>query len=137
MELDPKWNIKVVTSHLFRGTASAMLTRFLLQLTLIEPGYVVSEVVAKAEETWPKPHPTYERSPDIPTTKWRRDGREVEWKDTRRSVELFYRITSLPEPPLRLVVGRDAISATREKVAAVGKTLDEYESWSEGLELKA
>ena len=106
------------------------------QITLIEPGYVVSEVVAKAEHTWSKALPAYEACPKLPTTKWRNEGRPVEWKDTRKSVELFYRVVDLPKPPFRLVVGRDAISATREKVAAVTKCLDEYESWSEGLELK-
>ena len=107
------------------------------KITLIEPGYVVSEVVARAEHTWSKPHPAYEANTELPVTKWRHEGRTVDWKDTRRSIELFYKVADLQEPPFRLFIGRDAIAATREKLASVTKTLDEHESWSVGLEVSA
>ena len=59
----------------------------------------------------------------------------MEWKDTRKSVELFYRVACLPDPPFRFVVGRDAISALRKKVLDLTQTMDKYETWSEGLEI--
>lgn len=58
----------------------------------------------------------------------------VTWKSTRRSAEVFYKVASLPNPPLHLVVGKDAIALTRQKIASLSEVVDMYESWSEGLE---
>ena len=60
---------------------------------------------------------------------------DIEWKDTKRSMELCYKVAGLANPPLHLVIGRDALAAVRAKIAELTKTMDEYEAWSEGLEL--
>ena len=67
----------------------------------------------------------------------RGEGFNVEWKDTRRSVGVFYRFASLPDPPLHFVVGRDAIAAAREKTKEMKDTLDRFETWSVGLEAES
>ncbi|KAM5538955.1 hypothetical protein V8D89_007376 [Ganoderma adspersum] len=111
-EIDPAWNIKV---------------------TIIEPGWIRTEVVPKA--TWSPEHPAYQ-NPDHPTSQIRRVGLEntVTWKDAKRSAEAFYKIAGVPNPPLHFVVGKDAIEGARKKIAALAADIDTYERLSEGLE---
>ncbi|PIL22726.1 hypothetical protein GSI_15419 [Ganoderma sinense ZZ0214-1] len=111
-ELDPAWNIKV---------------------TIIEPGWIRSEWASKS--TWSPEHPAYKNS-NVPTARIRSAGWDklATWKDSRRSAEAFYRIASVPNPPLHFLVGKDAIEATRKKIAALSTDIDAYEMWSEGLE---
>ncbi|KAH9932811.1 NAD-P-binding protein [Epithele typhae] len=114
-EIDPAWNIKI---------------------TLIEPGWISTEVTATAMGGLAPPHPAY-TSPTLPTVIFRalNGAIPLEWKDAVKCAEVFYRAGVMDDPPLHLVVGRDAIGATRQQLAALSTTLDKFESWSEGLEL--
>ena len=58
----------------------------------------------------------------------------IAWKDAKRSAEVFYKIACVPNPPLHFVVGKDAIEAARQKIAALAAEIDTYEGLSEGLE---
>ena len=103
------------------------------QVTIIEPGWIRTEVAPKA--TWSPEHPAYQ-NPDLPTTYIRRVGwdKVTAWKDARRSAEAFYKVACLPDSPLHVLVGKDAINATRKKIAALTANIDTYEALSEGLE---
>ncbi|KAI0687012.1 NAD(P)-binding protein [Earliella scabrosa] len=110
-ELDPDWNIKI---------------------TLIEPGWITSAAAEKT--TWCAPHPAYAKK-SLPCTMMRAAGYDlVEWKNARKCGEVFYKIASLSNPPLHFVVGKDAIGATRQKLAGLLEVVEKYESWSAGLE---
>ncbi|RPD56666.1 NAD-P-binding protein [Lentinus tigrinus ALCF2SS1-7] len=112
-EIDPAWNIKI---------------------TLLEPGWIRSSITSKIE--WPPEHPSYSTNANLPTSVMRKGTIDdfVTWKNTRRSAAVFYKAASLPNPPLHLVVGKDAIASTRQKIASLSELVDLYESWSEGLE---
>ncbi|RDX48767.1 NAD-P-binding protein [Lentinus brumalis] len=112
-EIDPKWNIKI---------------------TLLEPGWIRSAMASRV--TWPPEHPAYAGNASLPTNALRhgRFGDFVTWKDTRRSVEVFYKAASIPDPPLHLLVGKDAVDAARKKIASLTESVVKYEAWSEGLE---
>ena len=58
----------------------------------------------------------------------------VKWKNARKCGQVFYKIASLSNPPLHFVVGKDAIGATRQKLAGLLEVVEKYESWSAGLE---
>ncbi|KAI0642845.1 NAD(P)-binding protein [Trametes meyenii] len=110
-ELDPKWNIKV---------------------TLIEPGWFRTSVVTTA--TWMPRHPAYE-DPALPTNQLRAAWAAfVPAGDTRKGVEVFYRVAGLPDPPLHFPVGKDAIAEIGGKVRILEETIEKYGGWSEGLE---
>ncbi|KAI1781665.1 NAD-P-binding protein [Ganoderma leucocontextum] len=111
-ELDPAWNVKV---------------------TIIEPGWVRSDWVSNS--TWAPAHPAYQNS-NLPTVHARSVGWEMlaTWKDAKRSAEAMYKIAAVPNPPLHFLVGKDAIDATRKKIAALTADIDAYDAWSEGLE---
>ncbi|KAI0369427.1 NAD-P-binding protein [Pilatotrama ljubarskyi] len=109
-ELDPQWNIKV---------------------TLIEPGWFRSQCVATAN--WSPPHPAY-TDPDLATNRLRAAwDKFVPAGDTRKAVEVFYKIAGLPDPPLHFPVGKDALLQVRKKMKEFETVMDTYESWSEDL----
>ncbi|KAI0330507.1 NAD-P-binding protein [Cubamyces sp. BRFM 1775] len=109
-ELDPAWNIKI---------------------TLIEPGWFRSAAISKI--IWAKRHPAYD-NPDLPANKVR-----AQWEgfsspgDTRKAVEVFYKVSTLPDPPLYLPLGKDAIELVRKKMSMLDTVMTEYASWSEEL----
>ncbi|KAI0747544.1 NAD(P)-binding protein [Fomes fomentarius] len=113
-EIDPAWNIKI---------------------TLVEPGYIHSALETKVGGKWPPPHPAYS-NPDLPCTRQRQGPWDaaVVWKSTRKSAEVFYKAASLSDPPLHLVMGRDALDGVRRKLKNLAEEIDKYEQWSEGLE---
>lgn len=85
--------------------------------------------------SFPAPHPAY-TNPDLPCNRMRSTyiGDMVVWKDTRKCAEVFYRSGVLPDPPLRIAVGKDAVEAARKKIAVWTESLDQYERWSDRLE---
>ena len=130
-ELDPAWNIKVAFSKSCRMTSFSYAAT--PQITLLEPGWIRSECLPRA--VWSVQNPAY-ANPDLAASRLREGPLEklVAWKNTRKSVEMFYKVASLPDPPLHFVLGRDAIDATRKKIAALTANIDTYEALSEGLE---
>jgi hypothetical protein len=42
--------------------------------------------------------------------------------------EAVLMVTTLDEPPLRLLLGRDVLKAMRDKIAAMTASIDEWES---------
>ena len=51
--------------------------------------------------------------------------------DVGKAVTKIYDLTLLPEPPLRLVLGKDAIASTRKQAQMVTNDVNSYESWSD------
>ena len=105
------------------------------QVTLIEPGWIRT-VGASKGPLRSQEHPAYQ-NPNLPVTQMRTGGLEkgtIAWKDAKRSAGAFYTIACVPNPPLHFVVGKDAIEATRKKIAALAAEIDAYEGLSEGLE---
>jgi NAD(P)-dependent dehydrogenase (short-subunit alcohol dehydrogenase family) len=48
--------------------------------------------------------------------------------DPRKLADAVLMVTKLEEPPLRLLLGRDVLQATREKIATMSASIDEWES---------
>ena len=53
--------------------------------------------------------------------------------DVRKGVEKIFDLSKLSNPPLRLVLGKDAIQRTREYIAKLASEVDAYEAWSSDL----
>lgn len=50
------------------------------------------------------------------------------------AVKRIYEMSQLPEPPLRFLIGKDAVAVSRTQLKSIKEDTDKYESWSEGLE---
>ncbi len=48
--------------------------------------------------------------------------------DPRKVAEAVLMVTTLDEPPLRLLLGRDVLKAMRDKIAALSASIDEWEA---------
>ena len=48
--------------------------------------------------------------------------------DPRKVAEAVLMVTTLDEPPLRLLLGRDVLKAVRDKLAAFSASIDEWQS---------
>ncbi|KAJ3486246.1 hypothetical protein NLI96_g4370 [Meripilus lineatus] len=53
--------------------------------------------------------------------------------DPRKAVKQFYKVASLPDPPLRLAIGLVAVGAIKQQLGKIGEGVDQYASWSEDL----
>ena len=54
--------------------------------------------------------------------------------DSQKAAEAFYKLANLPDPPLHFVVGVDAVQMARKKLEELKASLDQYETWSVGLD---
>ncbi|KAI0790751.1 hypothetical protein C8Q75DRAFT_806139 [Abortiporus biennis] len=114
LELDPMWNIKI---------------------TLMEVGDFRTSIFDTAE-TYPV-HPAYTK-PSLSGHKvreWLNTVPESLQGDPVKAAQQIYRVANLPDPPIRLAIGKDAIESIRKSVNAMLDELDKYEDWSEDLVL--
>ena len=56
--------------------------------------------------------------------------------DPDKAVKKFYELAHLADPPLRFLIGKDAITNSRAQLKGIEGDVSKYESWSEGLELE-
>ncbi|THH02003.1 hypothetical protein EW026_g795 [Hermanssonia centrifuga] len=115
-ELDPEWNIKV---------------------TLIVPGTFKTKATTNA--VFIPPHPSYTPSTS-PAAAIRKalehlDDPGNKLGDPLKAIQKIYELSSLPQPPLRLMLGQDAITYVRSHLQSVSADADGYESWSEDLKV--
>ncbi|KAI0775585.1 NAD-P-binding protein [Trametes elegans] len=113
-EIDPAWNIRI---------------------TIVEPGYFGSEINAKLR--WSPPHRAYS-NPALPGTLLRESWNTfVPPGDAVKAAEVFFRVTTLANPPLHLLVGKDANEMARKTLADLEEDVNHYGSWSDNLEVAA
>ncbi|KAI0642879.1 NAD-P-binding protein, partial [Trametes meyenii] len=111
-ELDPEWNIKVCS---------------------LAPGWFRTAGLEKA--LLARAHPAYV-GPDLPGTRLR-----SQWSsfapsgDPRKVVEIFHRVASLSDPPLRIVSAKDAIAAMERKLEETRNIVETFRSWSDDLQV--
>ncbi|KAI0738147.1 NAD-P-binding protein [Daedaleopsis nitida] len=120
-ELDPAWNIKVTLVPLGAFATSA-----------------VSVGMVKLLQ-----HPAY-TNPALPSVLYRQailastgavhDPLFEVKGDTAKAVKVLYRLSELSSPPMRLFLGKDVLDICRDKLARVLEDVEEYASWSEGLD---
>jgi len=111
-EVSPAWNIKV---------------------TIIEPGPF--RTAASVNFANIPPLPAYKETPAAFMREMFDNLKTAtEIDDPRKAVRAFYKLTSLPEPPLHFPIGKMAIDAARRKATSLLAEADAYASWSEGLE---
>ncbi|KAF8660896.1 hypothetical protein AX16_001525 [Volvariella volvacea WC 439] len=105
-ELDHSWNIKV---------------------TLVEAGYFRTMLAAKSAGKIPA-HPAYTQ---VATSA----GAPILVGDPDKHSQAIFRLAALENPPLRLVLGKDARENIREKLNKLSKEFEECEDWSDDLAL--
>lgn len=110
-EMDRKWNIKV---------------------TMIEPGAFATNLYNSFSNI--PAHPAYSE-PTLPTsiTRAANHNRHKLVGSPEKAASQIIRVAALAEPPLRLPLGKDAISKIEAHLKKVAVDVEAYVSWSEDL----
>ena len=53
--------------------------------------------------------------------------------DVAKAVRKIYELACLAQPPLRLVLGKDALVSARRQMQMIVADIDAYEAWSDDL----
>ena len=135
-EVDPSWNIKV--SMVTSAVSSRNTNGLMPQITLIEPGVFRTGFVSKA--AWLPLHPAYTKpdgvaaqTRELITTDTQPIRVDAASGDTAKAARKIYELSLLPSPPMRLAMGRDALTNIRRQIQMVTDDIDKYETWSKDL----
>lgn len=82
------------------------------------------------------PIPAYS-DPSLPSHKTRATfDRDVLIGDVDRAAERIFHFAGVDNPPMRWAIGAVSVLGTRRKVKAIGDETDEYERWSDNLDIR-
>lgn len=59
--------------------------------------------------------------------------RKGQWSDPVKGAQKVYELSQLSDPPLRLVLGKDANNAIGEYLTQLKREVEQYASWSDDL----
>lgn len=136
-EIDPTWNIKVCRrQHAYVLIHTELSSHHrLFQISLVEPGNFRTE----AFKTAPRfPIPDIYLAPTsgfIKETAQFAELAKPDFKtgDAYKASQKLYELSTVENPPLRLVLGQDAIGSARGHLEGVLNEITAYESWSADL----
>ncbi len=101
------------------------------KVTLLEPGIFRTGAVANVRRI---PIPPAYNKPTLPTFVIRGVIDDPNTgADPRKAVKQFYKVASLPDPPVRIAIGQDAVGAIKQQLGKMSEGVDKYASWSEDL----
>jgi NAD(P)-dependent dehydrogenase (short-subunit alcohol dehydrogenase family) len=100
---------------------------FGIKVTAIEPGAFRTDWAARS--MWESSTPIGDYDDNVGTRKTMiKEFANHLPGDPRKVAEAVLLMTTLDEPPLRLLLGRDVLKAVRDKLAAFSASIDEWES---------
>lgn len=98
-----------------------------MKVTAIEPGAFRTDWAARSMWESTTPITDYDDNVGARKTMIKEFANHLPG-DPRKVAEAVLMVSTLDEPPLRLLLGRDVLKAVREKLAAFGASIDEWES---------
>ncbi|KAL1943574.1 hypothetical protein VTO73DRAFT_4019 [Trametes versicolor] len=115
-----------------------------LRVSLVEPGSFKTSAFNDTNMIMVPQHPAY-ANPALPVHQFRGaflkgagqtvdTATELPLADAARAVGKIIEFAKLPDPPRHFPLGKDAIAMTRGTMRALAEQIDQYESWSGGLD---
>jgi hypothetical protein len=105
-----------------------------MKITDLQTGFFKTKILSENLISFPSP-PGY--SPDLGGGVLKASHGRGEWfemaGDPIKAVKLFYRLTTLKDPPSKLALHPVSIKAATAKAAKIQKEVEEYKSWSDDL----
>ena len=98
-----------------------------IKVTAIEPGAFRTDWAARSMQESSTPIGDYDENVGARKTMIKEFANHLPG-DPRKVAEAVLMVTTLDEPPLRLLLGRDVLKAVRDKLAAFSASIDEWES---------
>ncbi len=106
-----------------------------LKVTAIEPGAFRTDWAARSMWESTTPIGDYEDNVGARKTLIKEFANHLPG-DPRKVAEAVLMVTTLDEPPLRLLLGRDVLTAVRDKLAAFSASIDEWEGVTKDVNFK-
>ncbi|KAJ6590673.1 hypothetical protein DFH09DRAFT_1139999 [Mycena vulgaris] len=114
LEINPAWNIKI---------------------SIIAPGAFKTRAHTTGMVTFPAPEAyNGEELPSQVIRRWLEDGSGIRG-DPLLAANAIFRFSMLNTPPERWAMGKDSVGGVRARIKRVAEETDEFESWSENLQL--
>jgi NAD(P)-dependent dehydrogenase (short-subunit alcohol dehydrogenase family) len=98
-----------------------------IKVTAIEPGAFRTDWAARSMWESSTPISDYEQNVGARKTMIKEFANHLPG-DPRKVADAVLMVTTLDEPPLRLLLGRDVLKAVRDKLAAFSASMDEWEA---------
>jgi NAD(P)-dependent dehydrogenase (short-subunit alcohol dehydrogenase family) len=98
-----------------------------IKVTAIEPGAFRTDWASRSMQESSTPIGDYDENVGTRKTMIKAFAAHLPG-DPRKVAEAVLMVTTLDEPPLRLLLGRDVLAAVREKIAAMTASIDQWES---------
>ena len=98
-----------------------------IKVTAIEPGAFRTDWASRSMQESSTPIGDYDENVGTRKTMIKEFAAHLPG-DPRKVAEAVLMVTTLDEPPLRLLLGRDVLAAVREKIAAMAASIDQWES---------
>jgi NAD(P)-dependent dehydrogenase (short-subunit alcohol dehydrogenase family) len=98
-----------------------------IKVTAIEPGAFRTDWASRSMRESSTPIGDYDENVGTRKTMIKEFAAHLPG-DPRKVAEAVLMVTTLDEPPLRLLLGRDVLAAVREKIAAMTASIDQWES---------
>jgi NAD(P)-dependent dehydrogenase (short-subunit alcohol dehydrogenase family) len=129
----PGLSLYCAAKHAVEGLSEALhleLQPFGVKVTLIEPGAFRTNFASGSERKARSPLPLYDDTPAhvVRTAMSSYGGHEP--GDPRKAIAAILQMLESPSPPLRLVLGSEALSRVRSKLEAVNTDLTAWEKVS-------
>jgi NAD(P)-dependent dehydrogenase (short-subunit alcohol dehydrogenase family) len=98
-----------------------------IKVTAIEPGAFRTDWASRSMQESSTPIEDYDENVGTRKTMIKEFAAHLPG-DPRKVAEAVLMVTTLDEPPLRLLLGRDVLAAVRDKIAAMTASIDQWES---------
>ena len=98
-----------------------------IKVTAIEPGAFRTDWASRSMQESSTPIGDYDENVGTRKTMIKEFAAHLPG-DPRKVAEAVLMVTTLDEPPLRLLLGRDVLAAVREKIATMTASIDQWES---------
>ncbi|MCP9273177.1 oxidoreductase [Mycolicibacterium arenosum] len=104
-----------------------------IKVTAIEPGAFRTDWAARSMHESSTPIADYDENVGVRKTMIKEFANHLPG-DPRKVAEAVLMVTSLEEPPLRLLLGRDVLKAVRDKIAEMSASIDQWEAVTKDVE---
>ncbi|KZV83104.1 NAD(P)-binding protein [Exidia glandulosa HHB12029] len=112
--------------------ASELQPEWAIKITIVQFGDFESKI-AENSLFGAVPSAYIDETTGTPSTRVYLSQRTSTANKAEDAADRVWKLAQLETPPLRLVLGADAVRVMREKIAVLNDTVDTYESWSDNM----
>lgn len=135
----PGWGFYNTTKFAVEGFSEALAAEMKplgVHVTLIEPGAFRTDFLGRSGKLAQRELPDYDKTAGRARVYLRTQAGKQPG-DPQKAVEAIIAVADAPEPPLRLLLGKAALSRLRDKLAAWQKEIAAWESVTTGADFPA